>query len=240
MDATAHAQLSAKERHLNNRGFVVDTLGYIGDLFIEPVPISGAARSIPQNALHGRVLEVRMPLMQVWTMRRVKQWYTFAIKHAKIYNNPEKHFEAYLYTLTAGSSSIDPDLLTFLRRSYNLWCKVWLDAARNDFSVALSAYKQYPPRDLVEAMNVMQMHVDAGWDRLLFISHVYSFISLCPALARKGDMLAIIHGVDTPCVLRRSRNGRFRFIGQCYVHCLMHGEARDVINHPEVVQFELV
>ena len=115
-----------------------------------------------------------------------------------------------------------------------------MDAAFNDFSLALWAYYQYPPRDRVEAMDFIQKHVDAAWGRHFFTYYGYGFMGLCPALARKGDMLVIIHGVDTPCVPRRCRNGRFRFIGQSYVHGLMHGEARDIINHPEVVQFELV
>ena len=59
-------------------------------------------------------------------------------------------------------------------------------------------------------------------------------------MARKGDMLVIIHGVSTPCVLRRYRNGRHRFVGQCYAHGLMHGEAKEIFAHCEVRQFELV
>jgi hypothetical protein len=164
----------------------------------------------------------------------------FRDEHAKIYDNQDERYEAYLYTLTAGFSSIDPDSLAFLKRSFNLWCKVWLAAARNDFSIALSAYQQYSPRDMEEAMRFMQMHVDAAWDRRFFTSHQYGVMGLCPALARKGDMLVIIHGVDTPCVLRRHRNGKYRFIGQCYVHGLMHGEAKDIVDHDEARQFELV
>ena len=40
--ATAYAQLSARERHLNVRGIVLDKLYHFGDLFIEEVSISGA------------------------------------------------------------------------------------------------------------------------------------------------------------------------------------------------------
>ena len=120
LKATGQVRISAEGRHLNVRGFVVDTLSRIGDVFAEEVPISGAPRVSPQNAFLGWVLENRKYFVQVWTMRRVKQWYHFAMKHAKIYDDQDKRFAAYLYTLTAGYSSIDPDSLTILKRSYTL------------------------------------------------------------------------------------------------------------------------
>ena len=238
--ATAYAQLSAKERHLNVRGIVVDTLYHIGDLFIEEVPIAGAPKNrTPQSAFGGWYLRQRRDLTQVWAIRRVQQWYKLAMEYAKMYEKQDKRYEAYLYTLVAGHLTIDPVSLAFLKRSYGIWCKVWTDAASNDFSTALSAYGDGSP-DMYDAMGFMQMHVGAAWHRRIFTTRWHGVMGLCPASARKGDMVVIIHGVSTPCVLRRHRNGSHRFVGQCYAHGLMHGEAKEIFNHCKVTQFELV
>ena len=223
--------MSAKGRHLNVRGFAVDTLYHMGFSFAEDVPISGAQK---KTAHKGK------SITEMWTIARVQQWYKLAMQYAKMYENQDKHSEAYLYTLVAGYLAIDPDSLVFLRRSYGLWCKVWLFAAANDLSTALWAYGQHATHDINEAMHFMQMHVNAAWGRKIFTSRGYGVMGLCPTLARKGDMLVIIHGVNTPCVLRRCRNGKHCFIGQCYAHGLMHGEAKEIFAHCEVTQFELV
>lgn len=162
------------------------------------------------------------------------------MKFAKLYNNEEKRHEAYLYTITAGCSIVDLEYLAYLKRSYGLWCKAWLAAATNEFSKAISAYGQHPVREMNEAMNFMQMHVMAAWGRRLFTSRQHGAMGLCPVLSRKGDKLVIIHGVTTPCILRLRRNGRYRFVGPCYVHGLMHGEAKEIVDHNEVEEFELV
>lgn len=68
VDADVYARLRAKGRHLHVRGFVVDTLDHIGDLFIEQVPISGTPRKIPQNTFHGWFLQQRKPFVQLWAL----------------------------------------------------------------------------------------------------------------------------------------------------------------------------
>ena len=233
---TAYAQLSAKDRHLNVCGIVVDALYHIGIPFKQEVPIAGAPkRRTAQSAFDRKVYFTRATAIQ-----RVQQWYDLAMQHAKMYENQDKRYEACLYTLVAGHLAIDPVSLTFLKKSHGSWCKVWMDTTFNDLSIALSAYRKHAPRDMHEAMQFMQMHVNAAWGRRFFTTRRHGVMGLCPASARKGDMLVIIHGVSTPCVLRRYRNGSHRFVGQCYAHGLMHGEAKEICNHCEVRQLELV
>jgi len=40
-----------------------------------------------------------------------------------------------------------------------------------------------------------------------------------------GDEIWILGGADTPMVLRRQSKGRYRLVGEVYVHGVMHGEA---------------
>lgn len=44
--------------------------------------------------------------------------------------------------------------------------------------------------------------------------------------AREGDVLCLFKGAATPCVLRQHEDGKpFTFVGECYVHRIMYGEA---------------
>ncbi|KAF3008752.1 hypothetical protein E8E13_010107 [Curvularia kusanoi] len=45
---------------------------------------------------------------------------------------------------------------------------------------------------------------------------------------REGDVIAILHGLGVPCVLRKSEDGEgWLFIADIYIHDIMHGEAVD-------------
>jgi len=42
-----------------------------------------------------------------------------------------------------------------------------------------------------------------------------------------GDAIAILHGLDTPCILRRSEDGKgWLFVAEIYIHDIMHGEGK--------------
>lgn len=53
------------------------------------------------------------------------------------------------------------------------------------------------------------------------------FIGTVPRLAKKGDVVCVLYGGQTPFILRpsESRPGLYRLIGDTYVHGLMQGEA---------------
>lgn len=53
------------------------------------------------------------------------------------------------------------------------------------------------------------------------------FIGTVPRTARKGDLVCVLFGGQTPFVLRRDvhQEGLYRLVGDCYVHGLMNGEA---------------
>ncbi|PMD34954.1 HET-domain-containing protein [Hyaloscypha variabilis F] len=51
------------------------------------------------------------------------------------------------------------------------------------------------------------------------------FMGLVPLTAQEGDIIYLVPGCDTPLTLRRLNNNEFHFVGQCYVHGIMYGEA---------------
>ena len=82
---------------------------------------------------------------------------------------------------------------------------------------------------------------------LLMSVHAKSFLTtedqkmaLGPIIAQPGDTLCIFFGHHMPYLLRPVR-GRYRFLGPCYVHSHMHGEAVKRLNYGELKEewFEL-
>lgn len=50
------------------------------------------------------------------------------------------------------------------------------------------------------------------------------YMCLVPDEAEIDDIIALLDGCQVPFLLRQSR-GKFRLIGDCYVHGIMYGEA---------------
>jgi hypothetical protein len=51
------------------------------------------------------------------------------------------------------------------------------------------------------------------------------YLGLGPAAILTGDIIAVILGLDTPLVLRRSGVDGYQIVGEAYVHGIMDGEA---------------
>ena len=70
------------------------------------------------------------------------------------------------------------------------------------------------------------------WMRRL-ITTERDLLGLAPAETKKRDLICILYGCSVPVVLRAHSDDRtgkqyFQFIGECYVHGLMDGEAFDI------------
>jgi hypothetical protein len=52
-------------------------------------------------------------------------------------------------------------------------------------------------------------------------------MGLCPRGSQPGDTVAVLYGGSVPCVLREvdGQEGKWRFVGECYVEGYMFGEA---------------
>ena len=64
-------------------------------------------------------------------------------------------------------------------------------------------------------------------------------LGLAPDLAKKRDLICILFGCSVPIVLRRHQDAGtgeeyFQFIGECYIHGIMMGEALDMAKRASV------
>lgn len=67
------------------------------------------------------------------------------------------------------------------------------------------------------------------------------FIGIAPQQSQKSDVICLFFGCSVPVVLQPQENGDFKFVGECYVHGVMDGEAVDPIpSGTREVWFKLV
>ncbi|KAF2171231.1 hypothetical protein M409DRAFT_18347 [Zasmidium cellare ATCC 36951] len=64
-----------------------------------------------------------------------------------------------------------------------------------------------------------------------------AYVGLVPAGTEKGDQICILRTCSVPYVLRPLENGRYRLVGDCYIHGVMEGELLDSLEF-ETIQIE--
>jgi hypothetical protein len=69
--------------------------------------------------------------------------------------------------------------------------------------------------------------------RRFFVSNE-GLMDLVPDGVAAGDEICILFGGYTPFVIRRLEGGNYEFIGECYVHGLMDGEAMEELEDSRV------
>ena len=60
--------------------------------------------------------------------------------------------------------------------------------------------------------------------RIFFITQG-GYIGLAPEAAEENDVVSVVLGGEVPYVIRPKNNGHYLFVGECYVHGLMDGQA---------------
>ncbi|CZR69694.1 uncharacterized protein PAC_19594 [Phialocephala subalpina] len=67
-------------------------------------------------------------------------------------------------------------------------------------------------------------YLDAAYNRRMFFTKDKFYLGLGPSIMQEGDLLCVLFGGATPLILR-PEGEHYRFVGECYVHDLMSGEA---------------
>lgn len=76
---------------------------------------------------------------------------------------------------------------------------------------------------------------EVTWGRALITSKD-EHLGIAHERVAKGDSICILYGCSVPVVLRRisassvGQNASYNFIGECYVHDMMEGEAFDLVR----------
>jgi len=70
---------------------------------------------------------------------------------------------------------------------------------------------------------------DFSTNRKFFVTDK-GYFGLGPRALHKNDALCVLFGGQVPYVLREGPTGQYVFIGECYVHGVMNGEALSLLK----------
>jgi hypothetical protein len=91
-------------------------------------------------------------------------------------------------------------------------------------------------------------NADRGLDAAAMLTEKRKIFGLVPDDADKGDYICILPGCSVPVVLRevkhvpastQDKGTHYEFVGECYAHRMMDGEAVEAITAKDYQTFEL-
>ena len=107
---------------------------------------------------------------------------------------------------------------------YTAWLRYWTALAVENKKGAKHSPPQNSQDERMRAMKFMELHHQAAYGRCFFTSK-QGYMGLGPQLASYGCVIVVLLGGRTPYILRRDGKHHYRFVGECFVHGLMNGEA---------------
>jgi hypothetical protein len=225
------AVFSSNNHILTIKGVTVDKVLHVSDSFLEYVPVPGTTRDWLPQLRTDQAKKMMLSISDFFMQQRYRQWEIISRK-SKQYSASKDVISAFVRTLTADATIVITDTnttgpsarLRTIEEIYAAWCKYWNAASQYQGKYISTSYTVATPAELEMATRFMYAHHKAAYGRRFFTSKSHGYMGLCPSLTRKGDMLVILYGGRTPFILRKLGQGKFRFIGECYTHGLMHGE----------------
>lgn len=90
------------------------------------------------------------------------------------------------------------------------------------FQNLLREKKDWALPDARNAQMIYDIDISIGWRRLFRSKN--GFLGVGAKGLKVDDQIWILAGKSTPVILRSLENGHFKFVGEAYVHGIMHGE----------------
>jgi hypothetical protein len=218
------SQLLHDGKTLDVFGFVFDTVDHVSDSFLEYVPLPGTVLSWSSLKTE-RGKRLAQSLSDFYLLQRWRQWDKLAL-NLKRYPNGEALSIAFIRTLVADAQlEIGAEMTNeLLEEYYAAWCKYWISASIGNGKFIREAYDRVSTDELTKATRFMEAHYRAAYGRRFFTTKG-RFMGLCPSLTRSGDKVVVLGGGKTPYILRKGWKSQHIFIGECYMHGIMHGES---------------
>ncbi|KAL0260308.1 hypothetical protein SLS55_003994 [Diplodia seriata] len=214
-------EFSADSRTLNIRGLEVDIVSRVGNPRTNIrqehlVPLNNAKLARFQQDFFNLV--GFSDQITISSSRRVRMWEKIGFS-LKSYPTSEDVATAYYRTLAANMVPPDANLEQCYRLYYRdnaveMMRAGFLRPGEHDVDSAMY-------RDLVAYSSQV---FSATHGRNIFVTKK-GYMGLCPRSTRLGDKLVVLFGGRTPFILRKAKKGKHEFLGECYAHGLMDGEA---------------
>lgn len=135
---------------------------------------------------------------------------------------------AFCATLCIGQSKINADSKG--------WATCLAMISGNDGQPASSTYSQEEQHDSMLYYHQLQAYCI---NRSFSITE-NGFYGLVPLLTRPGDVSCVLLGVDVPFILRPHEAVSFKMLGESYIHGIMGGEVKELVERKEVFEQSLI
>ncbi|KJA17678.1 hypothetical protein HYPSUDRAFT_79586 [Hypholoma sublateritium FD-334 SS-4] len=226
--STSHASFSDNYDTLILRGILFDTISFTGSLGKVP----GSLTSYYSN-LETQPIQAHQHLLHVVVPDACRRWEQAIKSHpCNPYHTRHGQHLAFLSTLTVNQFGQSARARALAPRAY--------DVMFGSNSNILPSF--WPLKN--EAMHALAgMFIGTIGETLnkrAFIITERGFLGLAPEMARKGDAVCIFQGGEVPFVVRPKGDGNWEFVGECYVHGIMSGEAVREAKREDVNMFRLV
>lgn len=236
-DNPPELEISVDSRTLRIRGLEVDTVSRIGNPRTNIrqehlVPLNNTKLARFQQDFFNKV--GYSDQITIVSSRRVRMWEKIGLS-LKSYPTGEDVATAYYRTLAANMVPEDATP-TYLEKCYQLYYR------DNAVEMMRAGFLRPGEQDIDSAMykdlvGYSSQVFSVTHGRNIFVTKK-GYMGLCPRSTRLGDKVVVLFGGRTPFILRKARKGRYEFLGECYVHGIMNGEADEMGIPPQ--SFEIV
>ncbi|KAH7407174.1 heterokaryon incompatibility protein-domain-containing protein [Cadophora sp. MPI-SDFR-AT-0126] len=205
-----HAGSDLRPRvRVSEGGNLLFAWGKIVDIVKETAPPLDEVHSVDTERLSAAEIGVH----------RVKKWLDFRknlVSYDDIIQDEEGRFEAFwrtmIFNLTASADRAPPE--------YAEYFKAFMDHFFRSETIVPEA--QEPLRSQLLQIETAVNSRAEGW-RMFTTEN--SRLGQGLRSVQRGDTICVLDGGELPYVVRRVEMGHYRFIGSCYLHGLMNGEA---------------
>jgi hypothetical protein len=257
-NGTVETAFSEDNNVMTVRGRLVDSIAsYCPPLLQIPLPDPDKDGGLPVNRptvdrVSSDPLDVEVSTSFAQRMVRMRRWLDACVAQAvrchesqdSFLSMTEERFEQFWKTLTLSyitdeSSTRTTEEYSTLFRGYLSFYKVGISD-----TVDISVFTdEESTEEFVEQGGAKDMTIT---ENALYYAPTVQFavtkegrLALAPKRAEIGDVVCVLPGAQTAHVIRRQDNGRYRLVGDCYVHGLMDGEAMEMEDIPlENVELE--
>lgn len=143
---------------------------------------------------------------------------------------------AFASTITADSGDMRTSCPDRIEELYNRYASRVREVRA--MGTRLPESQHYQTHHMDDALNNFYVSVKEMCFKRTFFVTKKGYMGLGPFFTLPCDRIFVVPGVNTPLVMRRTLRGRYRLVGQCYIHGLMSGEALELGLPMEEIRIE--
>jgi hypothetical protein len=211
-DSQPTLSISADEKILVIRGFVVDTLTHvsIGHRKVDDINCNATLKTEQAK--------------KCLTLKRSMENGDAMLKSAFRFPEGQTCDDALWRTLCCDLTPLGKRLTEDYRIGYQYF-RMWIDATGEDGIIDPAKLdKDFIGKNIAETMPYLHGAQIFSIGRCLCVT-AGGYMGRVPYGSAVGDVICILLGGNVPFVIRECGEGCFRLIGECYIHGIMDGEA---------------